>query len=159
MELSHYLIQALKAKELMKRDVDYVVEDGEVLIVDEFTGRILLGRRFSDGLHQAIEAKEGVVVKQETDVLATITVQNYFRMYRKLAGMTGTALTEEPEFMEIYGLDVVSIPTNVPLIRTNMPDSIWKIEKAKFKAVVKEIVEQHKKGRPVLVGTISIEKS
>lgn len=159
MELSHYLINALRAKELMKRDVDYVVKDGEVLIVDEFTGRILVGRRFSDGLHQAIEAKENVKVKEETDILATITVQNFFRMYKKLAGMTGTAATEEPEFIEIYGLDVVSIPTNVPLIRTSAPDSIWKTEDAKFRAVVKEIAELHEKGRPVLVGTRSVEKS
>lgn len=159
MDVSHYLIQALRAKELMHRDVDYVVKNGEVLIVDEFTGRILVGRRFSDGLHQAIEAKEGVKVREETDTLASITVQNFFRMYKKLAGMTGTAATEEAEFMEIYGLDVVSIPTNVPLIRTNMPDSIWKTEKAKFKAVVEEISRLHKIGRPVLVGTRSVEKS
>lgn len=159
MDLSHYLTQALRAKELMKRDVDYIVKDGEVLIVDEFTGRILYGRRFSDGLHQAIEAKEGVPCRVEAQTLATITVQNFFRMYKKLAGMTGTAMTEEAEFIEIYGLDVVSIPTNKPLIRTNYPDSIWKTERAKFKAVVEEIRECHKKGRPVLVGTISIEKS
>jgi len=159
MGVSHYLIQALRAKELMHRDVDYVVKNGEVLIVDEFTGRILVGRRFSDGLHQAIEAKEGVKVREETDTLASITVQNFFRMYKKLAGMTGTAATEEAEFMEIYGLDVVSIPTNVPLIRTNMPDSIWKTEKAKFKAVVEEISRLHEIGRPVLVGTRSVEKS
>ena len=155
----HYLRQAIRAKELMKRDVDYIVKDGEVLIVDEFTGRILYGRRFSDGLHQAIEAKEGVPCRVEAQTLATITVQNFFRMYKKLAGMTGTAMTEEAEFIEIYGLDVVSIPTNRPLIRTNYPDSIWKTERAKFKAVVEEIRECHKKGRPVLVGTISIEKS
>ncbi|QUL99641.1 MAG: preprotein translocase subunit SecA [Candidatus Fermentithermobacillus carboniphilus] len=159
MDLSHYLIQALRAKELMRRDVDYVVKDGEVLIVDEFTGRILVGRRFSDGLHQAIEAKEGVKVREETDTLATITVQNFFRMYKKLAGMTGTAATEESEFMEIYGLDVVTIPTNAPLIRTSLPDSIWKTEKAKFRAVVEEISEMHQAGRPVLVGTRSVEKS
>lgn len=154
-----YMRQALRAKELMRRDVDYVVKDGEVFIVDEFTGRILPGRRFSDGLHQAIEAKEGVPVKEETDILATITVQNYFRMYKKLAGMTGTAKTEEAEFREIYGLDVVVIPTHRPLIRETLPDSIWKTEKAKFKAVVEDIASCYRKGRPVLVGTRSIEKS
>jgi len=157
--IEHYVKQAVKAKELMRRDVDYVVKDGQVLIVDEFTGRILPGRRFSDGLHQAIEAKEGVEVREESDTLATITVQNFFRMYKKLAGMTGTAATEESEFIEIYGMDVVSIPPNKPLIRTAMPDSIWATEKAKFEAVVEEIVELHRTGRPVLVGTRSVEKS
>ncbi|MGI6662815.1 MAG: hypothetical protein ACOX4B_04980 [Bacillota bacterium] len=135
--LQGYIRQALKAKELMTRDVDYVLKDGQVLIVDEFTGRILPGRRYSDGLHQAIEAKEGLEVREEADTLATITVQNYFRMYKKLSGMTGTALTEEPEFREIYGLDVVVIPTNKPLIRQSLPDSIWKTEKAKYRAVVR----------------------
>lgn len=154
-----HITQALKAKEVYTRDVDYVVADGQVLIVDEFTGRILPGRRFSDGLHEALEAKEGVEVKKPSDTLATITVQNFFRMYKKLAGMTGTAMTEEPEFQEIYGLDVVAIPTNRPLIRTAHPDSIWKTEKAKYKAVVQEIVETHRSGRPVLVGTRSVEKS
>lgn len=157
--IEHYVKQAVKAKELMRRDVDYVVKDGQVLIVDEFTGRILPGRRFSDGLHQAIEAKEGVEVREESDTLATITVQNFFRMYKKLAGMTGTAATEESEFIEIYGMDVVSIPPNKPLIRTAIPDSIWATEKAKFEAVVEEIVELHRTGRPVLVGTRSVEKS
>ncbi len=157
--IEHYVKQAVKAKELMHRDVDYVVKDGEVLIVDEFTGRLLPGRRFSDGLHQAIEAKEGVTVREESDVLATITVQNFFRMYKKLAGMTGTAATEEAEFIQIYGMDVVQIPPNKPLIRTAMPDSIWATEKAKFNAVAEEIVELHKTGRPVLVGTRSVEKS
>lgn len=157
--IEHYIKQAVKAKELMHRDVDYVVKDGQVIIVDEFTGRLLLGRRFSDGLHQAIEAKEGVPVREESDILATITVQNFFRMYKKLAGMTGTAATEESEFIEIYGMDVVQIPTNKPLIRTRMPDSIWATEKAKFKAVVEEVAELHKIGRPVLVGTRSMEKS
>ena len=157
--IEHYVKQAVKAKELMHRDVDYVVKDGEVLIVDEFTGRILPGRRFSDGLHQAIEAKEGVTVREESDTLATITVQNFFRMYKKLAGMTGTAATEESEFIEIYNMDVVSIPPNRPLIRTAMPDSIWATETAKFNAVVEEIAELHKSGRPVLVGTRSVEKS
>lgn len=157
--LEHYVKQALRAKELMHRDVDYVVKNGEVLIVDEFTGRILEGRRFSDGLHQAIEAKEGVNIKEESDTLATITVQNFFRMYDKLSGMTGTAATEEPEFVEIYGLDVVSIPPNKALVRTNMPDSIWKTADAKFKAVVEEIAHMHEIARPVLVGTRSVEKS
>ncbi|MBP8613991.1 MAG: preprotein translocase subunit SecA [Firmicutes bacterium] len=157
--LEHYVKQALRAKELMHRDVDYVVKNGEVLIVDEFTGRILVGRRFSDGLHQAIEAKEGVEIKEESDTLATITVQNFFRMYDKLSGMTGTAATEEPEFLEIYGLDVVCIPPNKSLIRTNMPDSIWKTEGAKFEAVVEEIDRMHQVARPVLVGTRSVEKS
>lgn len=159
LQLHAYIRQALRAKELMRRDIDYVVKDGEILIVDEFTGRILPGRRYSDGLHQAIEAKEGVTVREETDTLATITVQNYFRMYKKLAGMTGTALTEEAEFREIYGLDVVSIPTNKPLIRDTMTDSIWKTERAKYRAVIEEIAECHQRGRPVLVGTRSIEKS
>jgi preprotein translocase subunit SecA len=157
--LQGYIRQALKAKELMTRDVDYVLKDGQVLIVDEFTGRILPGRRYSDGLHQAIEAKEGLEVREEADTLATITVQNYFRMYKKLSGMTGTALTEEPEFREIYGLDVVVIPTNKPLIRQSLSDSIWKTEKAKYRAVVEEIKSLHSMGRPVLVGTRSIEKS
>jgi len=154
-----HVTQALRAKELMQNDVDYVVQNGQVLIVDEFTGRILIGRRFSDGLHEAIEAKEGVEVRKLSDTLATITVQNFFRMYRKLAGMTGTAMTEEPEFQEIYGLDVVSIPTNEPLIRTAYPDSIWKTGKVKHEAVVGDIVSSHEQGRPVLVGTRSVEKS
>ncbi len=159
MDWRPYIRQALVAKELQIRDDDYVVQDGQVQIVDEFTGRILVGRRFSDGLHEAIEAKEGVEVRKLSDTLATITVQNFFRMYKKLSGMTGTAMTEEPEFQEIYGLDVVSIPTNRPLIRTAHPDSIWKTEKAKFKAVVEDIVDAHEAGRPVLVGTRSVEKS
>ncbi len=157
--IEHYVKQAVKAKELMRRDVDYVVKDGEVLIVDEFTGRILVGRRFSDGLHQAIEAKERVEVREESDTLATVTVQNYFRMYKKLSGMTGTAATEESEFIEIYGMDVVSIPPNKTLVRTNLPDSIWVNEKAKFKAIVEEISEHYAVGRPVLVGTRSVDKS
>ena len=155
--IEHYVKQALRAKELMRRDVDYVVKDGEVLIVDEFTGRILVGRRFSDGLHQAIEAKERVDVQEESDTLATITVQNYFRMYNKISGMTGTAATEESEFIEIYGMDVVSIPPNKPLIRTNMPDSIWTTERVKFEAMVEEICHLHNLGRPVLVGTRSMK--
>jgi preprotein translocase subunit SecA len=158
-ELTHHLNQALKAHGLMKRDKDYVVKDGEVIIVDEFTGRLMFGRRYSDGLHQAIEAKEGVKIERESQTLATITFQNYFRMYSKLAGMTGTAETEEQEFKKIYGLDVVVIPTNRPMIRKDLPDVIYKTERAKFRAVVDEIAARHAKGQPVLVGTISIEKS
>lgn len=158
-ELVHHLIQALKAKELMKRDRDYVVKDGQVIIVDEFTGRLMFGRRYSEGLHQAIEAKEGVKVERESQTLATITFQNYFRMYEKLSGMTGTAETEETEFRKIYGLEVVVIPTNLPMIRQDHPDVIYKTVTAKFQAVADEIAEVHRTGRPVLVGTISIEKS
>jgi preprotein translocase subunit SecA len=158
-ELNHHLIQALKAHALMKRDRDYVVKDGQVIIVDEFTGRLMFGRRYSEGLHQAIEAKEGVKIERESQTLATITFQNYFRMYGKLAGMTGTAATEEDEFRKIYKLDVVVIPTHKPMIRKDMPDVVFKTEQAKFRAVVNEIAERHSKGQPVLVGTISIEKS
>lgn len=158
-DLVHHVHQALKAHYLFKRDRDYVVKDGKVIIVDEFTGRLMPGRRWSDGLHQAIEAKEGVPIERENQTLATITFQNYFRMYKKLAGMTGTADTEALEFKKIYNLDVVVIPTNRPLIRTNYPDVIFKTEREKFEAVVKEIEELHKIGRPVLVGTTSIEKS
>ncbi|OAJ75920.1 preprotein translocase subunit SecA [Brevibacillus sp. SKDU10] len=157
--LNHHITSALKAQVLFKRDVDYVVQDGEVVIVDEFTGRLMVGRRYSDGLHQAIEAKEGLKVQSESMTLATITLQNYFRMYQKLSGMTGTAKTEEEEFKKIYGLDVVVIPTNRPIQRIDMADAIYKSEDAKYRAVVKEIVERHKKGQPVLVGTISIENS
>jgi len=159
MELTHHLNQALKAHALMKRDRDYVVKDGEVIIVDEFTGRLMFGRRYSDGLHQAIEAKEGVRVERESQTLATITFQNYFRMYGKLAGMTGTAETEQEEFRKIYNLDVVVIPTNKPMSRLEMPDVVYKTEPAKFNAVVEEIAQKHATGQPVLVGTISIEKS
>ncbi|MCL4514010.1 MAG: preprotein translocase subunit SecA [Firmicutes bacterium] len=158
-ELTHHLNQALKAHALMKRDRDYVVKDGQVIIVDEFTGRLMFGRRYSDGLHQAIEAKEGVKIEKESQTLATITFQNYFRMYEKLAGMTGTAKTEENEFYKIYGLEVVVIPTNQPMIRKDFPDVVFKTERAKFKAVADEIEDWYRKGRPVLVGTISIEKS
>ncbi len=158
-ELTHHLNQALKAHGLMKRDRDYVVKDGQVIIVDEFTGRLMFGRRYSDGLHQSIEAKEGVKIERESQTLASITFQNYFRMYNKLAGMTGTASTEEQEFKKIYGLDVVVIPTNKPMIRADLPDVIYKTEQAKFRAVVDEIAARHAKGQPVLVGTISIEKS
>ncbi len=158
-ELVHHTLQALKAHAIFKRDVDYVVKDGEVLIVDEFTGRLMPGRRWSDGLHQAVEAKEGVKIESENQTLATITFQNYFRMYTKLAGMTGTADTEAEEFAKIYNLDVLVIPTNRPLIRPDYPDVIYKTEKAKFNAAIREIEELYQKGQPVLVGTISIEKS
>lgn len=157
--LNHHITQALKAHAIMKRDVDYVVQEEEVLIVDEFTGRLMTGRRYSDGLHQAIEAKEQLKVQNESMTLATITFQNYFRMYRKLAGMTGTAKTEEEEFRKIYGLDVVTVPTNRPMVRTDMPDVVYKTENSKFKAVVEEIATRHQKNQPVLVGTISIENS
>ena len=155
----HHILQALKAHHLFKRDVDYIVKDGEVIIVDEFTGRLMPGRRYSDGLHQALEAKEGVKIREENQTLATITLQNYFRLYEKLAGMTGTADTEAVEFKEIYNLDVVVIPTHKPMIRIDYPDVIYKTEKEKFEAVVREIQRLHKIGRPVLVGTTSIEKS
>ncbi|URZ15052.1 preprotein translocase subunit SecA [Clostridium felsineum] len=159
MEIQHHTSQALKANYLMKLDKDYMVKDDEVVIVDEFTGRLMEGRRYSDGLHQAIEAKEGVKVQKESKTLATITFQNYFRMYEKLSGMTGTALTEEIEFREIYGLDVVVIPTHRPIARIDASDIVYKTELGKFKAVVEDIAETNKKGQPVLVGTVSIEKS
>ena len=143
----------------MHRDQDYVVKDGEVIIVDEFTGRLMYGRRYNEGLHQAIEAKEGVEVARESRTLATITFQNYFRLYDKLSGMTGTAMTEQEEFSEIYKLDVVEIPTNRPMIREDCPDVVYKTQQAKFQAVINDIVEHHQKGQPVLVGTITIEKS
>ncbi len=158
-ELTHYMQQALRAHTLYHRDIDYVVKDGQVIIVDEFTGRLMVGRRYGDGLHQAIEAKENVKIAHETQTLASITFQNYFRMYEKLAGMTGTAETEEAEFQKIYGMDVVVVPTNMPMIRADNPDLVYKNEKAKFNAVVEEIAKLHQEGRPVLVGTISIEKS
>ncbi len=158
-ELVHHVLQALKAHALFKRDVDYVVKDGEVIIVDEFTGRLMPGRRWSDGLHQAVEAKEGVKIESENQTLATITFQNYFRMYDKLSGMTGTADTEAEEFAKIYNLDVLVIPTNKPMVRIDHPDMIYKSEKSKFNAVIGEIEDLHKKGQPMLVGTISIEKS
>jgi preprotein translocase subunit SecA len=154
-----YLNNALKAKELFKRDKDYIVNDGEVLIVDEFTGRILYGRRYNEGMHQAIEAKEGVDIKQENQTLATITLQNYFRLYEKLSGMTGTAMTEAAEFSKVYTVGVVPIPTHRPMIRTDKADVIYKSEKAKFNAVVEDIVERHHRGQPVLVGTVSVENS
>jgi len=159
MELAHHINQALKAKTMMKRDRDYVVKDGEVIIVDDFTGRLMPGRRYSDGLHQAIEAKEGIEVKRESKTLASITFQNYFRMYNKLAGMTGTAKTEENEFLTIYGMDVVEIPTNQPVVREDHADVIYKSVEGKINAIIGEITELHKKGQPILVGTISIENS
>ncbi len=159
MEINHHVLAALKANTLMRRDVDYIVKDGEIVIVDEFTGRLMFGRRYSDGLHQAIEAKEGIKVRQESKTLATITLQNYFRMYQKLAGMTGTAKTEEDEFREIYNMDVVVIPTNKPVAREDLDDSFFATERGKFKAIVERIAERHATGQPVLVGTISIEKS
>ena len=158
-DLVHNVTQALRAHGVMKKDIDYIVKDGEVLIVDEFTGRIMYGRRYNDGLHQAIEAKEGVKIADESKTLATITFQNYFRMYEKLSGMTGTAMTEEEEFQEIYNLDVVEVPTNKPLIRIDNSDVIYRTEDAKFRAVANEVKESYEKGQPVLVGTVSIEKS
>lgn len=157
--LNHHIVQALKAHVIMKRDVDYVVQEGEVVIVDEFTGRLMTGRRYSEGLHQAIEAKERLKIQNESMTLATITFQNYFRMYQKLSGMTGTAKTEEEEFQKIYGLDVIVIPTNRPMIRVDMPDVVYKTVNSKFKMVVDEIIARHQKGQPVLVGTVSIENS
>jgi len=159
MTLLHHINQALKANGIMKSDIDYVVKDGEVIIVDEFTGRLMMGRRFNDGLHQAIEAKEGVKVAHESKTLATITFQNYFRLYTKLSGMTGTAMTEEDEFKEIYRLDVISVPTNKPLLRIDHSDQVYRTEKGKYEAVIDQISECNAKGQPVLVGTISIEKS
>ena len=159
MTLAHHINQAIKAHGVMKRDVDYVVRDGEVIIVDEFTGRLMIGRRYNEGLHQAIEAKEGVTVERESKTLATITFQNFFRMYDKLAGMTGTAQTEAGEFEEIYGLAVVEVPTNKPVQRTDYNDAVYKTENGKYRAVISQIMECHEKGQPVLVGTISIEKS
>lgn len=159
MEVAHHVNQALKAQVLMKRDRDYVVKDGEVIIVDEFTGRLMYGRRFSEGLHQAIEAKEGVDIQKESQTLATITFQNYFRMYKKLSGMTGTAKTEEDEFRGIYGMDVVEVPTNKPMVRVDAPDVVYRTENGKFEAVAEKVEELYKTGEPVLVGTVSIEKS
>ena len=158
-EIVHHINQALRAHGIMKKDIDYIVKDGEVLIIDEFTGRIMYGRRYNNGLHQAIEAKENVKIADESRTLATITFQNYFRMYQKLAGMTGTAKTEENEFREIYNLDVIEVPTNKPMIRVDHNDIIYKNEKAKFRAIVEDIKQSHAKGQPILVGTISIEKS
>ena len=159
MTLAHHISQALQANAIMKRDIDYVVKDGQVVIVDEFTGRLMEGRRYSAGLHQAIEAKENVKIEHESKTLASITFQNYFRMYKKLSGMTGTALSEADEFLQIYGLSVVEIPTNKPLARKDLNDVVYKTEEGKFNAVIDTAVEAHEKGQPVLIGTISIEKS
>ena len=158
-ELKHYVETAIKAHALYKRDVDYVVKDGEVIIVDTFTGRLMPGRRWSDGLHQSIEAKEGVNIRKEDQTLATITFQNYFRLYQKLSGMTGTAETEAAEFEKIYKLEIVVIPTNKPMLRLENPDVVFRTEKEKYKAVADNIAELHEKGQPALVGTTSIEKS
>ena len=157
--LSHHINQAMKARGLMKRDIDYVIKDGQVIIVDEFTGRLMIGRRYNEGLHQAIEAKEGVKIAAESKTLATITFQNYFRMYKKLSGMTGTARTEATEFTEIYGLNIVSVPTNRPVQRKDYPDAIYKTVEGKYRAVIEQVMECHKNGQPVLVGTVSVEKS
>lgn len=159
LNLQHHINQAIKANGVMRKDIDYVVKNGEVLIVDEFTGRIMIGRRYNDGLHQAIEAKEGVKVEKESKTLASITFQNYFRLYNKLSGMTGTAMTEEEEFREIYKLDIVTIPTNKPVIRQDLPDVVYKTQMGKYHAIVEDIIQSHEKGQPVLVGTVSIEKS
>ncbi|MBM4386621.1 MAG: preprotein translocase subunit SecA, partial [Deltaproteobacteria bacterium] len=155
----HHLEEALKAHTLFERDKDYIVKNSEVILVDQFTGRLMPGRRFTGGLHQAIEAKEGMPVKEESRILATITLQNYFRMYPKLAGMTGTAISSAEEFHKVYHLDVVAVPPNKPMIRVDFPDRVYQTERAKFNAVIKEIRARHEKGQPVLVGTISIEKN
>ena len=159
MTLAHHIDQAIKAYGVMQKDIDYVVKNGEVIIVDEFTGRLMIGRRYNEGLHQAIEAKEGVKIAAESKTLATITFQNYFRMYKKLSGMTGTAKTEATEFTEIYGLNIVTVPTNRPNIRKDYPDAIYKTVNGKYKAVIEQVLECHKNGQPVLVGTVSVEKS
>ena len=156
--IAHHINQSLKAYGTMNRDIDYVVKDGEVIIVDEFTGRLMFGRRYSEGLHQAIEAKERVDVQKENKTLATITFQNYFRLYKKLSGMTGTALTEAEEFETIYSLDIIEIPTNKPVIRIDNADVVYKNENGKNRAIIEQIITCHEKGQPVLVGTISIEK-
>ncbi|HHQ8779967.1 TPA: preprotein translocase subunit SecA, partial [Clostridioides difficile] len=158
-ELYHHINQALRAHVIMKKDVDYVAKDGEIVIVDEFTGRLMFGRRYSEGLHQAIEAKEGLKIQRESKTLATVTFQNYFRMYKKLSGMTGTAKTEEEEFKAIYKMDVFQVPTNKLMIREDLPDCVYKSEIGKFNAVAQEIIERHKVNQPILVGTVSIEKS
>src|SRR5688500_18262824 len=157
--LISFMNNSIKAKELFRHDKEYVVMNGEVLIVDEHTGRMLAGRRYNEGLHQAIEAKEGVTIREEYQTLATITLQNYFRLYDKLSGMTGTAMTEASEFDKIYGLGVVQIPTNKPMVRIDQPDLVYRTEEAKYAAVVEDITERHRKGQPVLVGTVSVEKS
>ena len=158
-QLVNYMEQAVRAHVLYQRDKDYVVQDGEVVIVDEFTGRMMAGRRWSDGLHQAVEAKERLNIQRENVTHATVTLQNYFRMYGKLAGMTGTAETEAEEFHKIYGLDVVAIPTHQPMVREDLPDLVFRDEEAKVKAIVQEVKQRHAKGQPVLIGTTSIEKN
>ncbi|KKW09621.1 MAG: Protein translocase subunit SecA [Microgenomates group bacterium GW2011_GWC1_49_7] len=158
-ETVHHIEAALKARTLFKREKDYIVKDNQVIIVDEFTGRLLIGRRFSEGIHQAIEAKENVPIQQESKTLATVSLQNYFRMYQKLAGMTGTAATEAEEFHKIYNLDVIVIPTHRTMIRKDAADSVYKTPRAKYAAIVADIIENHKRGQPVLVGTTSIEKN
>jgi preprotein translocase subunit SecA len=155
----HHATQAIKAHAIFKKDVDYMVHDDQVLIVDEFTGRVLAGRRYSDGLHQALEAKEGVKIEKESQTLASITLQNYFRMYKKLSGMTGTAMTEAEEFHKIYGLDAVSVPTNLPMVRDDKADLIFLGKEAKYKAIAKDVHERHAKGQPVLIGTVAVETS
>lgn len=157
--LNHHINQAIRARGVMKKDIDYVVKDGQVVIVDEFTGRLMFGRRYNEGLHQAIEAKESLKVASESKTLATITFQNFFRLYDKLSGMTGTAMTEEDEFSSIYDLDIVEIPTNQPVIRLDHPDVVYKTDAGKYRAIVRQIEECHQAGQPVLVGTVSIEKS
>ena len=159
MEINHHVQQALKAHNMMEKDVDYIVKDGEIIIVDEFTGRLMFGRRYSNGLHQAIEAKERLSVRSKSKTLTTVTLQNLFRMYKKLAGMTGTAKTEEDEFRDIYNMDVVVIPTNKEVIRRDLQDAVYQKEKGKFKAIADRVAEVHETGQPILVGTISIEKS
>ena len=158
-EWAHHINQALRAHNLFRRDVDYVVKDGQVMIVDEFTGRLMPGRRWSEGLHQAVESKENLHIAEENQTLATVTFQNFFKLYKKLSGMTGTALTEAPEFWEIYKLEVIEVPTDRPMIRIDHPDVIYRTEREKFKAICDEIEENWKKGRPMLVGTRSIEKN
>jgi preprotein translocase subunit SecA len=158
-QINHHINNALKAHGTMHCDSDYVVKDGEVIIVDDFTGRLMMGRRYSNGLHQAIEAKENVKVERENKTLATITFQNYFRMYNKLSGMTGTALTEENEFRAIYSLDVICIPTNKPMIREDMPDAVFKTQNGKYMALLREVEEANKRGQPLLIGTVSVERS
>src|SRR5437773_8231400 len=159
MEILHHINQALRAHTLYKRDVEYVVKEGEVIIVDEFTGRLMPGRRWSDGLHQAVEAKEGLKIQRETRTFATLTIQNYFRMYAKLAGMTGTAATEAEELFKVYKLEVTQIPTNKPMVRRDLPDLVYRTEQGKWDAVVQEVKERNDKGQPVLIGTTSVEKS
>src|SRR5437867_9266564 len=159
MDLRHHVVQALRAHAMYRRDVDYVVKDGEVIIADEFTGRLMPGRRWSDGLHQAVEAKEGLKIQRESRTFATITIQNYFRMYAELAGMTGTAATEAEELYKVYKLEVTQVPTNKPMVRADLHDLVYKTEQGKWNAVVAEVKERNEQGQPVLIGTTSVEKS